>query len=125
MSRRYPSARWPHPSAWPSRTETGERFAACHCAAYPSANGRWSGRTTLVPSGRTIGTGATGASARYGSDLDASGAVDANVEHPTSCANVDASLANQNFLVIKGSEAPAPAARRRSLPATMPLCTST
>ena len=90
----------------PSWTETGERFAAYHCAVYPSANGRWSGRTTLVPSGWTIGAGASDRRVcRYSSDLDASGAVDANLEHPASHANADASLANQNFLVIKGSEA--------------------
>jgi type IV pilus modification protein PilV len=86
-------------------TETGERFAAYHCAVYPSANGQWSGRATLVPSGWTVGTGASDRRVcRYSSDLDASGAIDANLEHPASYTNVDASLANQNFLVIKGSE---------------------
>jgi len=59
-----------------------------------------------VPSGWTIGTGASDQRVcRYSSDLDASGAIDANLEHPASYTNVDASLANQNFLVIKGSEA--------------------
>ncbi|HWI12060.1 MAG TPA: prepilin-type N-terminal cleavage/methylation domain-containing protein [Burkholderiaceae bacterium] len=90
----------------PGWTETGERFAAYHCAVYPSANGRWSGQTTLVPSGWTIGTGASDRRVcRYSSDLDASGAIDTNLEHPASYTNVGASLANQNFLVIKGSEA--------------------
>ena len=89
----------------PGWTETGERFVAYHCAVYPAAGGKWSGRTTLVPSGWTIGSAATDRRVcRYSVDLDASGAIDTNLEHPASYTNVDASLANQNFLVIKGSD---------------------
>ena len=90
-------------SSW---AETGERFVAYHCAVYPAAGGQWSGRTTLLPSGWTIGSSAIERRVcRYSADLDASGATDANIEHPASYANVDSSLPNQNFLVIKGSEA--------------------
>ena len=86
-------------------SDTGGRHLAYHCAVYPLANGQWSGRATLVPSGWSIGTGAIDRRVcRYSSDLDGSGAVDANAEHPASYAGVDSSLANQNFLVIKGTE---------------------
>lgn len=90
----------------PGWTETGERFAAYECAVYPSASGQWSGRATLVPTGWTIGTGAGDRRVcRYTSDLDASGAIDANLGHPATYSGVDASLPNQNFLVIAGGEA--------------------
>jgi Tfp pilus assembly protein PilV len=87
-------------------TETGERFVAYHCAVYPAENGRWSGRATLVPDGWAIGTGAAERRVcRHTSDLDASGAIDANLEHPESYTGVDSSLANQNFLVVNGAAA--------------------
>lgn len=87
-------------------TPTGDRFTAWHCAVYPQASGRWSGRATVVPSGWTIGTTAADKRVcRYASDLDASGAIDANIEHPSSYVGVDTPLPNQNFLVIKGNEA--------------------
>jgi Tfp pilus assembly protein PilV len=87
-------------------TETGERYLAYHCAVYPAADGRWSGRTTLVPAGWSIGTAATEHRVcRYSSDLDGSGAIDANIEHPAAYAAVDSALANQDFLVIAGTEA--------------------
>jgi Tfp pilus assembly protein PilV len=89
----------------PGWAETGERHAAYHCAVYPLASGQWSGRTTLVPTGWTIGnTAADQRVCRYTADLDGSGAIDANIEHPASYTGVDAALANQNFLVVKGSE---------------------
>ena len=85
--------------------ETGDRYLAYHCAVYPLANGQWSGRVTLQPSGWSIGTGAADRLVcRYSSDLDASGAIDANIEHPDRYAGVDGTLANQNFLVIQGTE---------------------
>ena len=88
-----------------SWAESGERFVAYHCVVYPLASGLWSGRSTLVPSGWSIGTAATDRRVcRYTSDADASGAIDANIEHPASYAGVDHALVNQNFLVIKGSE---------------------
>ena len=72
----------------------------------PRADGRWSGRSTLVPSGWTIGGGANDRRVcRYTADLDSNGSVDGNEEHPAEYLNVDRPLANQNFLVVKGSEA--------------------
>ena len=90
-------------STW---ADTGDRHLAYQCVVYPLASGQWSGRAALVPTGWAIGTGtADRRVCRFSADLDGSGAVDANLEHPSSYAAVDASLAQQNFLVIKGSEA--------------------
>lgn len=85
--------------------ETGDRHVAYHCVVYPLASGLWSGRTTLAPAGWTLGSGPDDRRVcRYTSDLDGSGAIDTNAEHPAAYANVDGPLAHQNFLVIKGSE---------------------
>ena len=86
-------------------TETGERHLAYHCAVYPLASGQWSGRTTLQPVGWSIGSGAADRRVcRYSADLDGSGAIDANIEHPARYVGVDTTLVNQNFLVILGTE---------------------
>jgi len=104
MTGSYPVA--PACSVEPVTTAGGDRFVAWHCAVYPAADGAWSGRANLVPSGWTIGTSpADHRVCRYTSDLDASGAIDANIEHPAAYAGVDASLANQNFLVVGGNVA--------------------
>ena len=85
--------------------DSGDRHLAYHCVVYPLASGQWSGRATLVPAGWSVGLGAAERRVcRYSADLDGSGAVDSNFEHPAAYANVDAALAHQNFLVIKGSE---------------------
>ncbi len=86
--------------------ETGERYLAYHCAITPAAtSSSWSGRATLVPAGWSIGNGPDDRRVcRYAPDLDRSGAVDNNVEHPDTYTAVAASLTNQNFLVIKGSQ---------------------
>jgi len=67
-----------------------------------------------VPAGWTLGNGpADRRVCRYTADLDASGSIDANAEHPADYAGVAGALTNQNFLVVKGSEAcPAAAAAR-------------
>lgn len=100
---------YPHPplcSVEPVTTASGDRFAAYHCVVYAASGGAWSGRANLVPGGWTLGTSATDKRVcRYTSDLDASGAIDANIEHPASYVGVEASLANQNFLVVNGSVA--------------------
>ena len=95
----------PECSAEPVQTATGERFVAYHCLVLPLPSGRWSGRSTIAPIGWAIGNGANDHKVcRYTADLDGSGAVDRNEEHPAAYSGVDHSLANQNFLVIKGSE---------------------
>ena len=89
-------------STW---ADTGDRHLAYQCVVYPLASGQWSGRATLVPTGWAIGTSAADRRVcRFSADLDGSGAVDTNLEHPSSYAAVDAPLAQQNFLVVKGSE---------------------
>ncbi len=87
--------------------DTGDRFVAYHCVVVPGSSGAsWSGRSTLVPVGWTLGNGPLDRRVcRYTADIDRSGAIDANLEHPDSYADVRASLTNQNFLVIKGSQA--------------------
>ncbi len=85
---------------------SSDRYANYHCVVYPLATGQWAGRSNLVPIGWRIGAGASDRRVcRYSADLDASGAVDRNIEHPASYSAVDTSLANQNFLVIGGAEA--------------------
>lgn len=104
MSGSYPVA--PSCSVEPVSTAGGDRFVAYHCAVYPSAGGAWSGRANLVPSGWTIGTNASDKRVcRHSTDLDASGAVDANIEHPATYVGVTGSLAHQNFLVVSGDVA--------------------
>jgi Tfp pilus assembly protein PilV len=90
-------------TAW---TDIGEHHVAYHCVIVPPAGiTRWSGRTSLVPAGWSIGTGpADWRVCRRARDLDASGAVDANIEHPAIYQNVTGALKNQNFLVVRGNE---------------------
>ena len=85
--------------------DTGDRFVSYRCIVTPRADGRWSGRSTLVPSGWTIGTGSADLRVcRYASDRDGSGAIDANIEHPAAYADVAAALQAQNFLVVRGDQ---------------------
>ncbi|MEO8060124.1 MAG: hypothetical protein ABI671_17555 [Burkholderiales bacterium] len=89
----------------PVQTASGDRFVAYHCVVMPLPNGRWSGRSTIVPIGWAIGNAASERKVcRYSADLDGSGAVDRNEEHPAAYSSVDHTLANQNFLVIQGGE---------------------
>ncbi len=93
----------------PAWVESGDRFVAYHCLITPMASGQWSGRSLIVPSGWAIGSSATDHRVcRYTADLDASGAIDSNLEHPADYAHVGANLAHQNFLVVNGNE-PCPA----------------
>ena len=79
---------------------------------------RWSGRTDIDPDGWTIGTDPTQwRICRYARDLDGSGRVDANVEHPAIYQNVTGALTRQNFLVVRGDQAcPTSADRHATLP---------
>ena len=87
------------------QTDAGDRHVAYHCVVLPLASGRWSGRSTVVPSGWALGTTADARQVcRYSADLDGSGAIDSNAEHPATYSAVDHSLANQNFLVIAGHQ---------------------
>lgn len=88
-----------------SWNDTGDRHTAYLCVVYPLLSGTWSGRATLVPTGWTVGTGAADRRVcRYTADLDGNGAIDANIEHPADYAGVTGALAQQNFLVVNGSD---------------------
>jgi type II secretory pathway pseudopilin PulG len=98
-----PLAAAPESLGLPAWTDTGDRHVAYHCVVFPPANGSWSGSATIVPQGWTLGAG-TGDRriCRYSADLDESGAIDANIEHPPAYANANHALAHQNFLVVRG-----------------------
>lgn len=90
-------------SSW---VETGDFHLAYRCIVTPRADGRWSGRSTLVPSGWTLGGGSDDRRVcRYVADADGSGAIDANIEHPADYVDVADSLLAQNFLVVRGDQA--------------------
>ncbi len=88
-------------------SEQGERYVAYQCVVpITGAAGRWSGRSSLVPLGWSLGTAAADHKVcRYATDLDRSGAIDRNEEHPAAYSAVDRSLMQQNFLVIQGDQA--------------------
>lgn len=85
--------------------DTGERFVAYRCVVVAAGDPpRWSGQSVLVPVGWTIGTAPTQRRVcRYVNDLDGSGAIDRNDEHPLVYRHVDQPLQRQNFLVIRGN----------------------
>lgn len=88
-----------------SWSDTGDRFVAYRCVVAPRADGRWSGRSTLVPTGWTVGTGSADRRVcRYVADRDGSGAIDANIEHPADYAGVAGPLQGQNFVVVRGDQ---------------------
>ncbi len=81
--------------------DLGEPHVAYHCIVAPRADGRWSGRSLLQPLGWTIGNAAGEYRVcRHVADLDGSGAIDRNLEHPSVYLDVDGPLPQQNFLVI-------------------------
>jgi Tfp pilus assembly protein PilV len=83
----------------------GEAYAAYHCAVYPLASGVWSGRLDVVPTGWQIGLqSADWRVCRYSADLDGSGTIDRNTEHPASYAGVGVALTQQNFRVVNGTQ---------------------
>jgi len=100
----------PDCSVDPSTTSAGSAddaidHPAYRCVVYPLANGTWSGRANLLPIGWNIGVSATDHRVcRYVTDVDGSGAIDANIEHPANYTAVNTSLPHQNYLVIAGPE---------------------
>jgi Tfp pilus assembly protein PilV len=89
-------------SSW---NDTGDRFVSYRCLVTPRADGRWSGRSTIVAAGWTIGTGSADRRVcRYAADRDGSGAIDANIEHPADYAGVAGTLQGQNFIVVRGDQ---------------------
>jgi Tfp pilus assembly protein PilV len=93
--------------------DSGERFVTYRCVVVAAGDPpRWSGQSVLVPVGWTIGAAPTQRRVcRYVNDIDGSGAIDRNDEHPSVYRGVDGPLQQQNFLVIRGDLAcPAEAA---------------
>ena len=84
--------------------DPGDRVVRFTCAVpLPPGRPGWSGRLDLVPAGWTLGTQRTQLRVcRYSADLDDSGAVDRNDEHPAVYRDVTGPLLQQNFLVIRG-----------------------
>ena len=85
---------------------TAERFARYDCVVplQPGDVG-WSGRLSVVPRGWTVGPHRTDKQVcRFSADLDASGAIDRNEEHPDRYAFVTGPLTQQNFLVVRGDQ---------------------
>jgi len=84
--------------------DSGERFVTYRCVVIAAGDPpRWSGQSVLVPIGWTIGAAPTQRRVcRYVNDIDGSGAIDRNEEHPSVYRNVDGPLQQQNFLVIRG-----------------------
>ena len=88
--------------------ETGDRYIAYNCVVTPRADGRWSGRASLVASGWSIGTDARSGErrvCRYVTQRAGSGAVDANIGHPADYRDVAVALTAQNFLVVDAAAA--------------------
>lgn len=99
-------------------TDLAERFIAYTCVIYPrdfSGTKAWNGRSLIVPSGWTIGTGSTSYKVcRYSEDYDLDGQVWTtsgsnvtkidNAEHPYAYLMSTIGLNNQNFLVVKGNK---------------------
>lgn len=74
--------------------DSGDRFVEWHCVVAPRADGRWSGRASLVPTAWTIGSTVLDRRVcRYGADT------------PRDFADVGTTLAAQNFLVVRGDSA--------------------
>jgi hypothetical protein len=89
-----------------SWVETGDRHLAYRCIVTPRADGRWSGRSAIAPSGWSLGGGSGDRRVcRYVADADGSGAIDANIEHPADYVDVAGALLAQNFLVVRGDQA--------------------
>jgi Tfp pilus assembly protein PilV len=82
--------------------DAGARFLAWHCVVQPRADGRWSGRATLVAADWAIGAG--GDSRRVCRFVGGGDAIDANIAHPADYRDVGSALVAQNFLVVRGSE---------------------
>ena len=81
------------------------RFVRYGCVVPdPPATG-WSGRVEIEPLGWSVGTRAGSQRVcRYSTDLDGSGAIDRNDEHPARYATVHGALRQQNYLVVRGDQ---------------------
>lgn len=83
----------------------GERFTGYACVITDLPASGWSGRVRVEPQGWTLGTSAHDLRVcRYSADLDHSGAIDRNDEHPARYTAVRGNLRQQNYLVVRGDQ---------------------
>lgn len=93
-----------------------EHHVTYFCVVPPRAGGRWSGRSAVRPIGWAIGTEiGEYRVCRFVADLDGSGAIDRNIEHPAIYDDVDGPLPQQNFLIM-GAGASCPAVDSSTFP---------
>ena len=87
----------------------GARFIRYGCVVPDPPPAGWSGRVEIEALGWRIGT-STGSQrvCRYSADLDGSGAIDRNDEHPARYTAVHGALLQQNYLLVRGDQ-PCPA----------------
>ena len=83
----------------------GARFVRYGCVVPDPPAAGWSGRVEIEPIGWRVGTHADSQRVcRYSADLDRSGAIDRNDEHPARYTAVQGTLAQQNYLLIRGDQ---------------------
>jgi hypothetical protein len=83
----------------------GARFVRYSCVVPDPPAAGWSGRVEIEPLGWSVGTRAGSQRVcRYSADLDASGAIDRNDEHPARYTAVHGALRQQNYLVVRGDQ---------------------
>ncbi|NKI96899.1 hypothetical protein [Rhizobacter sp. SG703] len=81
------------------------RFVRYGCAVTDPPAAGWSGRVEIEPVGWTVGTRTDQRRVcRYSADLDGSGAVDRNDEHPARYTAVQGALSQQNYLLVRGDQ---------------------
>lgn len=80
-----------------------ERHIAYTCILPTQVDNGWSGQLRIAPEGWSLGDAATAFKVcRYSADLDGSGRIDRNAEHPEHYRDVRGPLLQQNYLVIRG-----------------------
>lgn len=95
----------------------GERVVRYGCVVGAVPPEGWSGQLRVVPRGWRIGPDAGNLRVcRYSADLDRSGAIDRNDEHPARYRDVRGTLLQQNFLVIRGDQRCAEATTHNGAP---------
>jgi hypothetical protein len=90
----------------------GARFVRYGCVIPDPPSAGWSGRVEIEPLGWSVGTQADSHRVcRYSADLDDSGAIDRNDEHPARYTAVQGALSQQNYLLVRGDQpCPGPSA---------------
>ncbi|KRB03040.1 hypothetical protein [Rhizobacter sp. Root16D2] len=88
-----------------SIASAGARFMRYGCVVPDPPSAGWSGRVEIEPIGWRVGTQAGSQRVcRYSADLDGSGAIDRNDEHPARYTAVQGALSQQNHLLVRGDQ---------------------